>query len=169
MNIDLYSTHLEYLSDVFEFKGKINNIVEFGTGNYSTKLLIDNGINVISIEMQSENWYDIINKKFNECVNWKGLKLIGPYEFISAEYPDKIDMVFVDGHGDSRPDCINFMMQKKCPIIIAHDTEEEGYKWHRVSNNENYKKIQFTKYENWTTIWTTDEELYNFLNKKHKI
>lgn len=165
--IDLYSTHLEFINSIFEFKGKLNNIVEFGCGDYSTKLLIDNGNNILTIEMQSEDWYEKIKEKFKNFKNWKFLKLIGPYNFFNATYPESIDFSFVDGHGDSRPDCINLMMKYKCPIIMTHDTEEPGYKWFRVENKDNYKKMTFTKYRNWTTIWTLDSSLYDFLYKKY--
>lgn len=165
--VDLYSTHLEYINSVFEFKGRLKNIVEFGMGNYSTELLINNADNVISIEMQSSEWYNNMNDKFKESKNWTSHELIGPFEFKNIQYPNSIDMSFVDGHGDSRPDCINFMMDKGCPIILSHDTEESGYQWYRVQENENYKKLEFKKYPNWTTIWTSDMELLNFLSAKY--
>lgn len=167
-NIDLYSTHLEYLSYIFDVKGKLKNIVEFGMGNFSTKLLIQNGENVTSIEMQSEDWYENMKKKFSQNENWKHYKSIGPFTYTSISFPDHIDMAFVDGHGDSRPECINFMMERGCPIIISHDTEEPGYRWNLVKNNQNYKKIQFTKYVNWTTVWTTDDVVYNYLLVKNQ-
>lgn len=165
--VDLYSTHLEYINSVFEFKGSLKNIVEFGMGNYSTELLINNGDNVISIEMQSDEWYDKMVDNFSDKKNWTSYKLIGPYTFKEINYPEFVDMSFVDGHGGSRPDCINFMMDMGCPIIFSHDTEEPGYQWYRVKDNTNYKKIEFKKYSNWTTVWTTDIKLFDFLSNKY--
>jgi hypothetical protein len=165
--INGYSTHLEYISEVFEFKKRLNNIVEYGMGNYSTGLLIDNTDNLISIEMQSTEWYDKMVNDFGDRKNWKHYSLIGPLEFLKLDHPKLIDLAFVDGHGESRPECINFLMDRNCPIIIAHDTEESGYGWGRVYSDNNYKVIVFKKYRNWTTIWTTDDELYkNFIDKK---
>lgn len=161
-NIDLYSTHLSYLSEIFKYTGKLKNVVEFGMGNFSTDLLINNCENVISIEMQSEYWYQNIYDKFHKMGNWSPYKLLGPLNFQEIQYPEIIDLSFVDGHGDSRPDCINFMMNKKCPIIVAHDTESSSYNWHLV-NNISYKKIEFKQFENWTTLWTIDYNLYNFM------
>jgi hypothetical protein len=164
--VDVYGTHLEYLQEIFNFKGKIETIIEFGMGNFSTKLLIENGINVTSIEMQYEDWYNKMVSKFSNNKNWTPHKLIGPYEFMNITYPEKVDFVFVDGHGGTRPECINFMMEKNCPIIIAHDTETPSYGWDRVKNDISHKKIHFKKHENWTTLWTTDEKLYNhFIDK----
>ena len=166
-DIDLYSTHLKYLNDIFNIKGKLKNIVEFGTGYYSTELLINNGLDVMSIEMQSEEWYNSVKNKFSYYKNWKCYNLIGAFEFNNIEYPENIDMSFVDGHGDSRPECINMMMEKNCPIIVAHDTEEPGYRWDKVKNDLGYDKLDFKEYVNWTTLWTKDKYLLDQLKKMY--
>ncbi len=166
-NIDLYSTHLEYLIEIFNHKGKLKNIVEFGTGDYSTKLLIENGENVLSIEMQSADWYNKMVSNFKESKNWTPYLSLGPMNWVNIEFPKTIDLGFVDGHGDSRPECINFLMGLNCPIIVSHDTEEKGYGWERVNSENNYEKLTFTKYPNWTTVWSTDSELINFLKNKY--
>jgi hypothetical protein len=81
--INGYGTHLEYLEEIFNFKGKLKTIIEFGMGNFSTKLLIENGKNVTSIEMQYEDWYDKMVLTFNSHKNWKPHKLIGGYDFMN--------------------------------------------------------------------------------------
>jgi hypothetical protein len=161
--MDLYSSHLEYLQEAFKFKGKLNNVIEFGMGNYSTKLLIDNANNITSIEMQSEEWYEKIVSQFGNIKNWNHHKLIGPFEFKNIKY-GYFDMAFVDGHGESRPECINLMLDIECPIIFAHDTEENGYGWDRVRENKDYNKITFKKHQNFTTLWTKDHALFNHMN-----
>lgn len=163
--MDLYSTHLEFLDKILSFIDKPEVAIEFGMGNYSTELLIKKTINLISIEMQSENWFNEMVLKFSSNKNWKPLYSFGPNNFLDIEYPNSINFSFIDGHGDSRPDCINFMMQKNCPIIVAHDTEESGYGWDRVLTND-YKKIDFKKFKNWSTLWTTNVNLYNFLKNE---
>ena len=163
--IDLYSTHIEYLIEIFKFKGKTNKIIEFGTGFFSTEFFINNGKEVTSIEMQSEDWYNQVKSKFEEKENWIIHKCLGPYTFMNLDIYQNTDFCFVDGHGDSRPECINFMIENNCPIIVSHDTEENGYGWERVKNKENYKTHTFKKHKNWTTIWTSDNELYeNMIN-----
>jgi hypothetical protein len=167
--IDAYSTHLEYIQEIFNFKGRLNTVVEFGMGNYSTGLLIENADNIISIEMQSDEWYNKMVENFSIKENWKHYSLIGPFEFTKINYPEQIDLSFVDGHGGSRPECINYLMDKNCPIIVSHDTEEPGYRWNLVNDNNSYKRIDFKKYTNWTSIWTTDYDLYNnFISKNIK-
>jgi len=165
--IDAYSTHLEYLQGIFNSKGRLKNVVEFGMGNYSTGLLIKNADNVISIEMQSDEWYEKMVENFRDEKSWTHHKLIGPFEFTKIKYPDRIDLSFVDGHGDSRPECINYLMDKNCPIIVSHDTEEPGYRWGKVNNNISYKRIDFKKHTNWTSLWTTDDDLYNYFISKN--
>lgn len=163
--MDPYATHIEFIKEIYSVIDKPKNVIEFGCGNYSTEFLIENSENVISIEMQSEDWFNEIKAKLNHNLNWKIYSLIGPMTFLNIELPDIIDLAFVDGHGESRPECINHMMKKKCPIIIAHDTEERGYGWDRVLSNH-YHKFEFKKYNNWSTLWTTNTELYNFLSLK---
>ena len=165
--IDLYSTHLEYLNEIFKLKGKINSTIEYGTGNYSTGLLIENSLNCISIEMQSEDWYNQMVEKFGNKNNWKHFLKLGPMTWTEIEFPNSIDFGFVDGHGGSRPECINFLMSKNCPIIVSHDTEEPGYGWNRVIENNSYKKMVFKKSKNWTTIWTTDDEVYEYFKSNN--
>lgn len=165
-SIDLYSTHLEYLSEIFKIKGKVNSIIEFGTGNYSTRLLIENSNKCISIEMQSEDWFNQMIEKFLERKNWTPYLKLGPMEWTDLDLTECFDIGFVDGHGGSRPECINFLMRKGCPIILSHDTEEPGYGWSRVIENNEYRKIIFKKYKNWTTLWTTDDDVYNYFIEK---
>ncbi len=116
--------------------------------------------------MQSENWFNEVVNKFKQNKNWEYHCSIGSKTFLTLSYPDKIDFSFVDGHGDSRPECINFMMDKGCPIIVAHDTEEGSYGWNRVRTNNGYKKIDYKKHKNWTTLWTNNDELFNHLNNE---
>jgi hypothetical protein len=162
MNIDLYSTHQEYLKKIFEYTGKLNNVLEFGMGNYSTEVLINNAEKVTSIEMQHQEWYNMMVDKFKEAKNWNSYLLLGPHEYLKLEYNEGIDLAFVDGHGETRPECINLMVEKNCPIIVSHDTEASMYGWDRVKA-EGYNKIDFKKHPNWTTLWTKDQGLYEFI------
>lgn len=164
--MDLYSTHLEHLDKIITFIGKPKNSVEFGTGNYSTDFLIKNSEQLMSIEMQSEKWFNEIVNKFKGNNNWEYFCSIGPKKFLELKYPNNVDFSFVDGHGDSRPECINFMMSKNCPVIVAHDTEELGYGWNRVETNNGYKKIDFKKHKNWTTLWTNNIQLFDYLTNE---
>jgi prepilin-type processing-associated H-X9-DG protein len=165
-NVDLFSTHLKCLTQIFEIKGKVNNVIEFGMGYYSTDLLLQNSINLISIEMQSNDCFNTITTKFNETTNWTPILKLGASEYTTVDFPKKIDLAFVDGHVETRPECVNLMGKMGCPIIIAHDTEAlDVYGWNRVNLGDKYKSIIYDEYVNWTTLWTTDMDLYNKLKK----
>jgi len=159
--MDPYSTHLEPIKRIFSYIEKPNLTIEFGMGNYSTDYFIKNSVNTISIEMQSKDWYDNILNKFSQFNNWDAKLLLGPltYRNLKTITPD---VSFIDGHGDSRPDCVNDMITINCPVIIAHDTETASYGWHRV-NPMGYKRFDFKEYSVWTTLWTNDLKLFNKL------
>lgn len=156
--MDLYSTHIEPIKKIFSFIDQPKISLEFGMGNYSTDFLIKNSDELISIEMQSDFWFNEMSNKFSSFSNWKAIKCLGPFEFLNLSYPEFVDFCFVDGHGDSRPDCINLMIEKKCPVIVAHDTEESGYNWNKVLRKD-YQEHVFKDYKNWTTLWTNNLEL----------
>jgi hypothetical protein len=163
-NFDLYSTHLEPLKKIINIIKKPKVTIEFGMGNYSTELLLENSKKLISIEMQSEEWYNNMVKRFNNNESWEHHFLLGPYTFKNIQY-SQCDLGFVDGHGDTRPECINMLMDLGCPVIVAHDTEEPGYGWDKVIN-PNYKRIDFKKHPNWTSLWTINDNLYKILNNE---
>ncbi len=160
------STHREYLEEIFKIKGKLNTIIEFGMGDFSSGLLVENGKNVVSIEMQNKSWYDKISNKFSKMDNWEGILSLGPHTYKTLELPKKVDLAFVDGHGSSRFDCINDMMDIGCKTIVAHDTQQPTYYWDRVKVNEEYKKLTFKKHSVWTSMWTKDTELYEKIKNK---
>jgi hypothetical protein len=161
MEIDLYSTHLDVLKKIIGIIGKPDLCIEFGSGDYSTSFLIENAKELISIEMQSEEWYNKMVSKFNGNPNWKHFLSVGPNTYENLDLPTP-SLCFVDGHGDSRPECVNLMILKRCPIIVAHDTERESYGWDRIDPKD-YLKINFTNHENWTSVWVYDVGLYNKL------
>jgi hypothetical protein len=165
-NIDLYSTHLEFLQTILNYVGKLKFIVEFGMGDYSTEVLLKKSEQLISIEMQSKEWFEKIFKKFSNLNNWKPYELLGPLEFTKLNF-DNADLAFVDGHGSTRPECINLMFEKNVPYVIAHDTEESSYGWNRIMQPEDYFKYEFKKFKNWSTLWTIDGGLFNFLLNKY--
>ena len=154
-----YSTHIHYIKKIYSIIEKPRFVVEFGCGDFSTGFLIKNSKNGVSIEMQSLEWYNRIKSQFKDCENWQFLEAIGPWNFLDFEFPEKIDLAFVDGHGDSRPECVNLMMDKQCPVIISHDTEEPYYRWELVNVNKGYERIDSKIYTPHTTLWTTNKEL----------
>lgn len=160
---DRFATHLKLLEKILEFK-KIDSVIEFGMGHNSTTFFIDKIKDLTSVEMQSEDWYNQIYELYKERSNWNPIKSIGPNEIFNLDY-NNVDLVFVDGHGETRAKCVNYM-SKYSDIIVAHDTEaEKVYKWNDVKL-ENYFVFTDRREQPWTTVWTKDKNLYNFLVKE---
>lgn len=165
--MDKFSTHLNLMTHIFQFKD-IRTSLEFGMGNFSTEFLIKNTKNkVTSIEMQFESWFNEINNKFSQNKKWKGILSIGPYDAFKLDYEKKYDFILVDGHVETRPECVNFS-SKFCNTIVAHDTEAENvYGWNRV-NLPDFYTFEDRSNQPWTKVWTKDNFLIEFLTEKIK-
>lgn len=161
--MDGFGSHLPLLEEIFKLK-KINSVLEFGMGDFSTDFFVNNCSDVTSIEMQTEEWFHKTYEKYKDHANWKGVLCLGPQEFKTLSYK-KIDLCFVDGHGDSRPDCINHM-QTYSDIFVAHDTETFTYYWGRILFFKKMYSFQYTKFRPYTTVWSSDEEFINELRKR---
>ena len=61
----------------------------------------------------------------------------------------------MDGHRESRPECINFLMSKGCRVIVAHDTEHRNYGWGRVKD-VGYRRIDYKERTPWATVWVKE-------------
>lgn len=137
--VDPYSTHLSLLG-VLLAAYQPKQIVEFGPGNFSTELFLKSGAKVMSIEMQEPAWYKAIKKKHAAQLKKNQLDLhlsLGADAFLALEYPYHIDLAFIDGHADSRPETANLMFEKKAGIVVVHDFEYKGYGWERMNVNAN--------------------------------
>lgn len=137
------ASHMSILNLILH-KLPINNVIEFGMGLNST-ILFSNKLNYgISIEMQDQNWYNKVKSIINNK-NWKLIWLPGPNDAIEYVKSDnkQFDLMFVDGHGESRWKCINMGFNKQIPIIVAHDTEQPSYQWNKVIVPKEYKLIDY--------------------------
>jgi hypothetical protein len=154
--MDLYSTHLEILEFVFEQK-KYKTVVEFGMGYYSTPFFLKSVNKLISVEMQNAKWYEELIRSIKND-KWNPVLCLDKYAFLSIDFADGIDCCFVDGHGDTRPECVNHFFGK-AETIIVHDTEYHGYGWERVKRPIEYEEFTFVKYPNYTTVYSIDKGL----------
>lgn len=163
--MDRFSTHLNLLSRIFDFLD-IKTSLEFGMGEFSTSFLLNRTSDkVTSIEMQHQQWFNKINAKFSTNDKWKGILSLGANSVFGLDYEDRYDFILVDGHGESRPECVNFS-SKLSDVIVAHDTEAtDVYGWGRVNLPDHYCVVDKDN-EPWTTVWTKNKDLYNFLNEK---
>jgi len=150
--MDSYATHLPILKNIFD-KNSIKNVFEFGCGNNSTLFFEKKCDEVIAIEMQNEDWYQEIKKKVGN--NVKLFCQLGPTQAIETlkKTNKRFDLIFVDGHGDSRWQAIN-EASKHTNIIVAHDTETPSYRWDLVSLDESWMKVEHTQFNPSTTVWT---------------
>ena len=157
-----FGSHLQTLRSLIEAH-KIRSVFEFGCGLYSTGLFVEKCDTVYACEMQSKEWYSKIKNQFinssNLIINYFDEKDDTSTEakFLSIDYlkslNQKFDLIFVDGHKDSRWLCIN-IAQDYTNIIVTHDTEDNNnYHWHRVNLNENWNRIDIPDPYPHTTYW----------------
>jgi hypothetical protein len=143
-------SHLPVLKRVIE-EHKPRTVFEFGMGDGSTPLFIEHCRQVVSVEMQSLSWYVELVGKY-EADNWAPICLpcprCGIYFLTGGQ---TFDLVFVDGHGDTRPEQIR-AASEKTDLIIAHDTEEPSYGWGRV-NMPGWKETTYKDHPTWTTVY----------------
>jgi hypothetical protein len=178
IEINGYSNHLVMIDKVFQFyanKKPINKVFEYGCGFGSTVYFCKKAKMVHALEMQSPEWYmNVLNilPTYPHLFLFLGLgkesfdkiSLVMDYQKKRFASELKYDLVFVDGHGDSRPECINYVGKNKLSdIIIAHDTEEAGYRWHLVDLPQDYHCFTMKTFNNYTTIWAKDQELIQYL------
>ena len=157
-----FGSHLPTLRYLIEHYN-IKSVFEFGCGLYSTNLFVDCCTEVYSCEMQSNNWYEKIKKQFihkhNLTINFYD-EQDNPNvdaQFLAINYFKSLnkffDLVFVDGHKDSRWLCIN-ECQKYTNIIVTHDTEDnQNYHWDRINLEDCWQKHIITDDHPWTTYW----------------
>jgi hypothetical protein len=138
--MDVYATHLPVLNFLRENLPSINKVFEFGCGYNSTPLFLQICDHLTMVEMQSEEWYDKISKEFKrDYRNWDAILALGPDKGIEIFKGLKhdFDIVFVDGHGDTRWKCVNEAF-KKSSVIVAHDFETSSYQWYRIEKPDNW-------------------------------
>lgn len=166
------TSHLPVLIELI-FNFKIDDVLEFGSGFASTGLFCKECNRVFTIEMQNEDWYFNVKKKYKSYLKDK-LTL----EYIPTEPNDdgteaidiiptnkKYDMIFVDGARDSRWNIIQYSHDNNLSdIIVCHDSEELCYKYDQVKINKEWKRIDIKIYEVWTTVFTNKKDIIKFLN-----
>jgi predicted O-methyltransferase YrrM len=158
--MDAYATHVPIMKFIFQER-KFRKILEFGMGNNSTKLLFENCDELVSVEMQQQHWYDtMLKQNFAKNKNWKPVLCLGSHKiFENEEIMNKdYDLVFVDGHGDSRPECINHFLGKS-KVIVAHDVETASYRWELVRIPSDYEVFYCNHLNPATAVYSSDIQL----------
>lgn len=149
----LYHSHLPVLRAalrVFDIK----SVFEFGSGLGSTPLFIEQCESVHSIEMQEEKWFKKVSDELSGNSNFTYEMMLGPQDSIDyfLDSEKTYDMIFADGHPDSRPECINAAVTKS-DIVITHDTHTNEYGWDRVVLPEGWSELIYKEFPPWTTVY----------------
>ncbi len=172
--IDPYSyncgTHVWPCSDVISFLGSsCKNVIEFGGGFWSTSLFLGTGASVLTIE-QGQNvpaevnskWVKYLKGIYKETPNWCFISSPGEEGWKDFSFHDA-DIVFVDGAAGARWQIVNQSIADGYPIVIAHDTEHNGFRWSNIDTKD-YSRIDYSGFRhNGSTIWTKNVELISTL------
>ena len=163
-----YQTHAPVLERFLEIF-RPRSILELGPGRYSTKLFLDslpaNG-SLTCIEMQSEEWANIVAELFSADPRLLLHCALGPntwYQCVEGQAMP--DLAFVDGHGESRPEVINYLMSQEVSVILTHDTECPNYGWHRINGDPRYSHWSYRDVVPWTDAYIHNEALWRMLSK----
>ena len=146
--LDPTATHLPVFKFLFAKYPYIKDVLEFECGLCSTPMFLENGCNVTSIEMQHESWYERVQEL---CPKADVRLALGPMTWQTQPLKDRYDLIFVDGHGDSRPECMMWA-KDHTNIIVAHDTEHPYYCWDRADMT-GWEKEECKDFPVWTTYW----------------
>lgn len=147
--MDPYATHLPILEALVKSG---DHAVEFGCGVHSTPFLLGRCASLMSVEQSSSAWIEKVREITGSPLHWSPLLALRS-DFMAVDYPEKIDVAFVDGLPATRWACVLLMMQMRVPVIIAHDTETEKlYGWSRI-RKAGYEQQIHRDLTPWTTVW----------------
>jgi protein-L-isoaspartate O-methyltransferase len=147
MQLDPTATHLPVLNALLA-RGNVRKVLEFGCGLFSTKCFSDAGCDVTAIEMQDEDWY----RRVRQALPTVKMHLaLGPMAWKGIPLDERYDLIFVDGHRDSRPDCLMWA-KDHTDLIVAHDTEHHYYQWNRADMS-GFKHRLHAELSPTTTVW----------------
>ena len=173
-NLGAVESHLPIFKRLFT-TFDIKSVFEYGIGIFSTSIFIDNCPRVLSIEMNTHSlngqlWYDKVIEDMGEQENWEHHNMVGEFPAIAYALKlfntEKFDLVFADGHGESRGEQTNsgFGVAR---FVVTHDAQHSATRnsW-RVPPE--YTQIDFINYcqsyntdgDTWpvTTVFCADSE-----------
>jgi hypothetical protein len=145
MEFDNYSSHLSVFEKIYG-SFSINSVLEFGLGEYSTTFFTGRSKFIVSIEQESEEWFDKIKAKISSP-NWFPFLQRDPeavFQFFD-EKGAKFDLVFSDGMAQTRCLVANLAMERNVPIVVLHDAEKIWYyNWNLLNIPANYSRFNFS-------------------------
>ena len=160
------------------------SVLEFGSGNYSTKLFVTRFKLVVSIEMESEEWFNKVSASMSGLNSSWTYRFIPKFEdvalFVGENYGSgTFDLVFVDD-GESRAPEANLAFGL-AETVVVHDAQ---HRWRdEICPPEEYHEVNFTRfpivypeaydmYDNrpWTTMYTRNpavEKHFRSVSEEH--
>ena len=170
------NTTSSHMSIQMEFIKKFQpkRVLELGVGYYSTKLYLDNCDKLISIESDSDEWFDLMEENYSNYKNWEHLKITGlsqVCDFLKNKN-EIFDIIFVDGD-EFRSEETNFSFDY-ATTIIGHDTQHLFRDRYLVPTD--FYQIDFKKFyvsyghnagyddKPWTTMFTKDKKVAEHFN-----
>ena len=164
------ASHYPVLSELIN-KFNIKHVMEFGSGFFSTGLFTEKCDSVIAMEMQNNEWYDKVSDRYKDKIDSGVLDIhciiedsgVPAIEYFKNEFPDrKYDMVFVDGAGGSRHNCVEYA-KELTDIIVCHDTETPEYGWGKIDKT-GWVWIDIKVFNSWTSVMTNRQDVVDFVN-----
>jgi hypothetical protein len=148
-------SHLPVLDKIFKLV-PVEFVLEFGMGFGSTPFFLDHGCSLTSVEMQNKEWYDKITQKF-QSGKFNPILSLGPYSYRNLTFKSYYDLIFVDGHGESRWAVINDF-QTKTNLFVVHDTQEKSYQWDKICISKKvWERKDFKDPSGvWTSVFTSN-------------
>ena len=155
MEPDNYASHLQIFEKVFG-TFEIKKALEFGLGKFSTPFFVDHAGMVVSVEQESQDWYEKMKAQINS-ENWHPVFQPDPrvvFERFDANNQN-FDLVFSDGAAQTRCLVANLAMERNVPVVVLHDAEKVWYyQWNLLSIPANYSRFNFRYRESVNKVTT---------------
>ena len=157
-----YATHLYVLESIFN-TSQIKSVFQFGSGLSSTPLFVKAAQYVHAIQMQDESWFNVVQSQLSKYPHFNFKCQLGPFSAINSlrQIEGTFDLIFVDGHGDSRPQAI-MQAFKHTKLIVTHDTQNPGYGWDRIIMPDGWVRYDDIKYNPKTTMFVFGQDAQKY-------
>jgi len=154
-------SHIPVLDRVFNTVNP-KEVLEFGTGDFSTRYFVERGCVLTSIETQNEQWFDSSQK-----INPNSLYLPDHDQVLNyaSRLSGKWDMIFVDNDVELRWQLLD-RLQKNTDIIVSHDSEQSQYNFHAVTLQPGWVMFDMVLFRPWSLVITCNQAVIESF-KKH--
>ena len=179
MKVNFNQTCASHAPILLEFLNtfKPKKVLEFGSGYFSTGLLLRHCSNLTSIEIQNFEWYQFLKEKLvNKSWDYS---IVKDYQKAIDKISDsnRYRLIFVDSYPEKpRVSLVNFSFKHSTNVLV-HDTQLYWTKG--IEKPEKFKQFIFklfpVKYKfkrkdafehrPWTTLFTSDKKVIEHFQK----